>query len=47
MTIHDPVLARFRAALTALYGDRIERFVAAIRHVLSPQPAPKSARFSL
>ncbi len=25
--IHDPVLARFRSALNALYGDRIERVI--------------------
>jgi predicted nucleotidyltransferase len=27
MTTSDPVLTRFRAALNALYGDRIERVV--------------------
>ena len=27
MTTPDPILVRFRAALTALYGDRIERVV--------------------
>ena len=27
MTTADPILARFRAALKALYGDRIERVV--------------------
>jgi uncharacterized protein len=27
MTISDPVLQKFRAALTNLYGDRIERVV--------------------
>lgn len=27
MTPPDPILARFRAALTELYGDRIERVV--------------------
>ena len=27
VTTADPVLARYRAALTALYGDRIERVV--------------------
>jgi len=27
MTIHDPVLARFRAALGTTYGDRLRRVV--------------------